>query len=252
MKNERIEQIKRYLQKHKSATVISLSKSLFVSTATVRRDLAQMEKQGLLERTHGGAMLKQNIDDESAFKLRTQKNIVEKRKIASLCLPLLKGESSIFLDGSSTVNCLIPLLSKLPQITVVTNGVRTALSLSKLENVTVKILGGELKTNGNSSLGASTLNQLSAMYFDYAILSCSGFTIDGVFTDTSEEQSFIKRLSAKNSKKVIVLADGSKANQSFLYKTFTASDIDYFITNESLPTPLKETLTHQNCQVITD
>ena len=160
MDNERFIEIRTYLAEHKSATVNELAEKLFVSSATVRRDLTEMQKQGLLQRTHGGAILNQNTDDESAFNARLQKNQYEKRRIASACAELIHGNSTMFFDGSSSVSCLVPFLSRYPQLTVVTNGINTAIELSKLENVNLHIAGGEFKNFGNSTLGSRTIEFL--------------------------------------------------------------------------------------------
>lgn len=250
MDNERFNEIRILLTENKSVTVNELAKNLFVSPATVRRDLTEMEKQGLLKRTHGGAILNQNTDEESAFSARKQKNQSEKRRIAAVCIELLHGNSTLFLDGSSSVNCLVPFLSRYPQINAVTNGVHTAIELSKLENLNVHIAGGELKNFGNSTLGNRTISFLQDFYFDFAVLSCSGLTADGIFTDGNSEQSAIKKLVAKNSAKVIMLVDSSKFGLTFMNKNFDLNAVDYIITDATPPYKFVGLINNSNCKLI--
>lgn len=250
MDNERYDEIKLYLAENKSATVKELALKLYVSAATVRRDLTEMEKRGIVQRTHGGAILHQNTDDESAFVARVQKNQPEKRRIAAAAAELLHGGCTIFLDSSSTVSCIVPFLSRYPQITVVTNGIRTALELSKAENVNVHMAGGELKTYGNGTLGFRTLEFIGGMFFDFAVLSCSGVSYDGFFTDGNAEQCAVKKLAAKNSAKTLLLADSAKFGLAFMNKTFTFSDADYLITDKTPPAEFNGFLEKSAVQLI--
>ena len=99
---ERQDEIIEIIKERKSVSVNDLAKELFVSCATVRRDLSAMEKAGLVRRTHGGAIITGSSSDESSTFLREQENVLEKKEIASLAVRFVKNNSSLYIDSSST------------------------------------------------------------------------------------------------------------------------------------------------------
>ena len=127
---ERQEEILEILNKNNSATVEELAQELFVSGATIRRDLRSMEKQGLIKRSHGGAMPFKSSAEESAFAIREQENTVAKKTIANLAVKLINKGDSVFLDSSSTTGLIIPMLNNFKYLSVTTTGLRNALLLS--------------------------------------------------------------------------------------------------------------------------
>ena len=134
---ERQEEILEILNRNKSATVDYLASKLFVSGATIRRDLRAMEEQGMIIRSHGGAMPFKSSSVETAFVVREQKDATAKRKIASLAVRLIKNGESIFADSSSTAGYVMGLLQDFTNLTVTTTGIRNATILSSTD-MTVK------------------------------------------------------------------------------------------------------------------
>ena len=145
MQNERQNAILQALKENKSANVADLAKKLYVSEATIRRDLAQMENMGLIERTHGGALLPENSEEISIF-FRMEKNAREKEKAATKALPHIPYFKSVFIDSSSTALALAERMD-LNHKTVVTNNLQTAIQLSKKPNINLILLGGNVAYN---------------------------------------------------------------------------------------------------------
>lgn len=123
--NERQNEILRTLKESKTASVNALAKALYVSEATIRRDLAEMKSMGLIERSHGGAILPENAEEISIF-FRMEKNANEKERAATKALPHIPPFKSLFIDSSSTALALAERLD-LSFKTVVTNNLQTAL-----------------------------------------------------------------------------------------------------------------------------
>jgi len=121
---ERHEQILQILMEKKSVTVGELSKTMFVSDATIRRDLSQMEKEGLIKRSHGGAVLFESTNDETSILMREQENIKQKKVIAEIALKFIKNHDTLLVDSSSTAGMVIPLLKNFKFISVITNGIK--------------------------------------------------------------------------------------------------------------------------------
>ena len=248
---ERQNEILEILGQKKSATVEELASELYVSGATIRRDLRAMEKQGLIKRSHGGAMLFKSSAEESAFAIREQENTQAKRTIARLASKLIKNGDSVFIDSSSTVGYVIPLLTTFKYLSVTTTGLRNALLLSQTDNVKIYIAGGEIQNHSNSISGTDTMDFISRIHADIAIVSCTGISINNGITDASIEQAKLKQQMKKNSSKIAVLCDSTKFDKVFLCKDFDFSDVDYLITEKTPPIEYVEKLAETKCKIVT-
>ena len=247
---ERQEEILDILNKNKSATVEELASELYVSGATIRRDLRAMEKQGLIIRSHGGAMPFKSSAEESAFAIREQANTNAKRTIANLAVRLIKNGDSVFLDSSSTVGFVIPLLNNFNYLSVITTGLRNALLLSQTNNVKIYITGGQIQNHSNSIIGTDTMDYISRIHANITIISCTGIDLNG-FTDSSIEQAKLKQQMRKNSDIVALLCDSTKFNKTFLCKDFDFNEIDYLITDKLPPVEYVEKIASSKCKLIT-
>ena len=225
---ERQEDILKYLKKNKRSKVNDLAKIMYVSPATIRRDLEEMSKLGLLERNHGGAVILQNSDEISIY-VRLTSNLKSKEEVSILASRLDIPFRTIFIDNSSTAyNWAIH--TNLSHKTVFTNSIVLANELSKLEDINVVLMGGMLSYNSNSLTGPITNNLLSSFHFDLYVCSCTSFSLDGIY-ESSIEQSTIKQIAKNNSTKSILLVDKTKFNKKSTYKTYDAIDFDYVYTN---------------------
>ena len=248
---ERQEEILDILNKSGSATVEELAGALFVSGATIRRDLREMERQGLIKRSHGGAMPFKSSAEESAFALREQENIIAKKTIANLAVKLVKNGDSIFLDSSSTTGFTIPLLNNFQYLSVTTIGLRNALLLSQTNNIKIYIAGGQVQNHSNSIIGSDTMDFISRIHADISFVSCSGVDLQNGYTDASIEQAKIKQQMRRNSGKVALLCDSTKFNKIFLCTDFNFGDVDYLITDKTPPIEYVEKIASTKCKIIT-
>ena len=247
---ERQEEILEILSKNKAATVDELASELFVSGATIRRDLATMEKQGLLKRSHGGAILFRSSADESPFALREQENTSAKRAIAELAFRLLKNGDMVFLDSSSTVGHVIPLMNNLKYLSVTTIGLRNALLLSQTNSIKTYIAGGQIHNHSNTVTGTDTMDYISRIHANIAILSCTGADLKNGFTDADIEQAKLKRQMRKNSDKVAMLCDSTKFGKTFMCSDFSFDEIDYLITDKMPPKEYLDRIATTNCKLL--
>lgn len=239
------------LNKNKSATVEELAAEFFVSGATIRRDLAQMEKQGLLRRSHGGAILFKSSAEESALAIREQTNIAAKRAMASLAFTLLKNGDSVFMDSSSTVGFVIPLLNNLKYLSVTTTGLKNALLLSNTNSdIKIYIAGGQIHNHSNSITGTDTMDYISRIHGDIAIISCTGADLKAGFTDADIEQSKLKRQMRANSDKVAMLCDSTKFGKTFMCFDFTFDEIDFLITDKMPPEEYLKKIAENKCKLL--
>lgn len=248
---ERQEEILDILNRNKSATVEELAAELFVSGATIRRDLRAMEKQGLIKRSHGGAMPFKSSAEESAFAIREQENIVAKKTMANLAAKLIKNGDSVFIDSSSTTGAVIPLLNNYQYLSVTTTGIRNALLLSQTNSVKIYIAGGQIQNHSNSIIGTDTMDYISRIHADICLVSCSGLDLENGFTESSIEQAKLKQQMRKNSTLVAVLCDSTKFGKTFLCTDFHFDDIDFLITEKTPPIEFVEKIAQTGCKLIT-
>ena len=220
---ERQNDILRKLKENKTASVSELAKELYVSEATIRRDLAEMKSMGLIERSHGGALLPENAEEISIF-FRMEKNASEKERAATKALPYIPPFKSVFIDSSSTALALAERID-LNFKTVVTNNLQTAIQLSKKPNINLILLGGSVHFNTNSATGSWTARQLADFSFDLMISSCAAIIGNEVF-ERSLEQKEIKRVAFERCKKRILLIDHSKFEAHGTYRLSDLREYD--------------------------
>lgn len=225
VKDSRKEEILQLINALGNVSVQELSEKTFASPSTVRRDLDKLEKQGLIRRHHGGA--------ESVLSLRPpqiirhQYNQKEKKQIAEKAAELIKPESCIFIDASTTVQYIIPFLAGIKNLTVYTNGADTAIGLASTKINTV-CTGGKLLSESMAYVGTTAIDAINKVFFDATFFSSAGFD-DNVISDWSEEETALRRAVIAQSKKKYFLADNSKRDKRFTYTVCRVSEIDEII-----------------------
>ncbi|MBN2300423.1 MAG: DeoR/GlpR transcriptional regulator [Acholeplasmataceae bacterium] len=247
---ERQDDILNVLSRDKVLSVHKLSKILYVSEATIRRDLIKMNNLGLIRRTHGGAMIAKNTAQESSFAMREIENLAQKKLLCSLAVRYINDHSVIYLDSSSTTMPIIPLLNRFQHLTVITHGIRTALMLSEMENIEVYIAGGRVGNFSNSILGNSVIEFYDTINADLALISGSGISENGDITDNNMEQAKIKKIIIEKSQKVLLLVDHTKLGKTFMNTTFRLEDVDILITDKVLNEPFNKIAENAKCEVI--
>lgn len=224
----RQEDILEYLKRTKKAGIHELSQRLFVSDATIRRELIELKKLGLIERNHGGAVILES-ENEIAISVRTERDANDKKETAEIALPHLPNFKSVFIDNSSTALVLARMMN-LRYKTVVTNGLVLASELSHREDVTVLMPGGSLFYHSNSLCGPVTLRSISEMHFGLMLASCSSISEDGAY-ESSLEQSEIKRMALKNSTNKVLLVGRTKFGGDAMYRTASLTEYNVIFTN---------------------
>ena len=230
--SERQNEILAILKSNKTAVVSKLAKELFVSEATIRRDLAEMQSMGLIERSHGGAILPENAEEISIF-FRMEKNASEKERAVTKAILHIPQFKSVFIDSSSTALALAERID-LNYKTVITYGLQTAAQLSKRPNLNLILLGGNVHFNTNSTTGSWTVKQLEDFSFDLMISSCAAVQ-DGSTYERSLDQKEIKRTAFSKCKSKILVVDHTKFGAYGTYRTASLADYDFVATNEAPP-----------------
>ncbi|MBR5192445.1 MAG: DeoR/GlpR transcriptional regulator [Clostridia bacterium] len=248
---ERQNEILEIVNAKKSVSVEELANELFVSSATIRRDLKVMEDMGLLKRSHGGAMSFTSSTEAPAFLVREQENTIAKKVIARLAIKFIKNGDSLFVDSSTTVGVLMPMLNDFKYLSVTTTGLKNALLLSQTNNIKVYIAGGIVENHSNSIIGTDAIDFISRIHANVAIISCLGVDLNRGYTDANIEQAKVKQQMRKNSDKVLMLCDSTKFNKTFMCTDFDFGSIDYLITEKTPPIEYVEKIANTKCKIIT-
>lgn len=227
---ERQEEIMHLLEQRKSMTVRTLSQLLYTSESTVRRDLAELERSGRVRRTFGGVVLEETLNKEVPLLLRRSQNHKQKELIAKKTRPLLSNGKVIFLDASSTVAHLVPIIGEFSDLTVITNSPNTALELGTVGGVRTFCTGGLLLEASQAFVGAEAEDTVRRFNADIMFFSSRGIDGDGNITDSSVEETSLRRLMLSHSQKSYFLYDSSKQGKRFMYNLCNIKDIDGTIT----------------------
>ncbi|MBE6602538.1 MAG: DeoR/GlpR transcriptional regulator [Ruminococcaceae bacterium] len=218
----RQDQILEILEKQGFVTVKYLSDTLHYSTATINRDLNSLQKRQLVSRTHGGVEAVRSAYVPILF--RTQKMRWEKRSIGRIAASFVKDGDTIFIDGSTTAQCMEEYLVNRKKLTVVTNNILLAVNLSKYKEIRVISLGGEIVEQPCMLCGRQTVEnaeqyRVDKMFFSTGAVSADGKIASGIY-------DLMLRAVAKNAKEVFYLVDHKKIDQPFsdIYCDFSAVD----------------------------
>lgn len=231
MNKEREKYILEKLLKTRKVTVKELSKELYASEPSIRRDLAHLEKQNLIKRVHGGAVIESfnNSYQKIPFVMRELENYDAKSIIAKKAAELVNDGDIIMMDASSTAYAMIPYLSQKNNITVITSGVKTLMLLSEY-NINSYSTGGKLLTSCLSLVGEDAVNTISKYNADIFFFSCRGISSDGFITDFSMDENFIRKKMHEHSKRSILLCAAEKLNKSYIHNLCSIDDIDSIIS----------------------
>ncbi|MEX2784888.1 DeoR/GlpR family DNA-binding transcription regulator [Streptococcus sp. H49] len=209
--------------------VSKLSKQFSVSYETIRKDLSYLEKKGLLIKSHGGAILKQNAI-ELSYNTREKENASDKKRIAQKALELIPDNSSIIIGTGSTTVELAYLLAQKSGYKIFTDSLPVTNALVNSDNQ-LFFFGGEFRPKSSSVFGGWTISQIKQVFVDMCFLGSDGFlNIDGPSSPSSSDV-FIDQEILKQSDKAYILADSSKFERKSLYKICNWSNITALITN---------------------
>ncbi len=207
-------------------SVEELVRRFQVSPVTVRRDLQYWEDLGAIERNYGGASLLQSFieeDEETYDRSRYMKAIAKRAAM------YVEDGDVIFINSSVTAVMLIDYL-KYKHVTVVTNNAR-AINYHPDPNVTILLVGGEVRFPKKSLTGDLALNTINSITADKCFIGCSGMTKDGISTANVKETMVNKSMLQRTKGPRFVLCDHTKIGLSFAFNYSDFDSIDYLITD---------------------
>ena len=221
--NSRQKKILEKINNTGSVRVAELSETLYFSEMTIRRDLQMMEKEGLLKRVHGGAVM-----NESEFKYpmwyRMEINKEQKKELARRAKKYLRDGQVIFFNSSSTLSYLLPYLRQYKNLTVITNSVHILFQTSKM-HIPCFLTGGRYNEIEGSLSGRQAETFLKTINPDIAFLSCEALSDDGQVTDGDADIAEIDKIAVERAKTSVLLMDSSKVGTLLTYTVCRTDDL---------------------------
>ena len=253
----RRERISRLVDARRRTSVAELSRLLAVSEATVRKDLAALEGEGRLVRTHGGAAAGGAVvavgrsRDELAFEVRERLLVAEKEAIGRAAAEMVEDGDSVAIDASTTALHLARALAARRELTVLTNGIRIAAQLAGRPGITVLVPGGVLRWEAFSLVGEWGDQMLRRVHIQMAFVGAVGFTLEHGLTDVDAGEAEFKRLLVETARRVVAVIDHSKWDR-VAFTTFCPADrVDLVITDAGAPAAMVDAARERGIEVRT-
>jgi DeoR/GlpR family transcriptional regulator of sugar metabolism len=229
-----------FLEERKEATIESLAAELGISSATVRRDLKELDDLGLVRRLQGGAVAVSSISKEAPFSVRETEHSREKKLIAQYAANFVKDGDVLFLDGGTTTEFLIPEIAARKGLTVITCGINIASILTRYPSIHGIMLGGEIHAESQTVAGliSQRLFDSFSIRCNIAFIAAAGVDAIAGATNRMIDRIPLKQRGMQISSQSILLADGSKFGRVSFGKIAEVEDFTHIITDSSAP--LKE------------
>lgn len=214
-----------------------LSAELQVSGETIRKDLIQLERLGLLRRVHGGAVPPDPLDHEPAVSRRSDWH-AEKTRIARAALAYLPERGAVLIDAGSTTAILADLMPAFG-LTAYTNALPIALALAQRTQLTVYTLGGRVRPVTLAEVDEIAARSMADINVDVAFLGTNGLTIERGLTTPDAAEAATKRLMLGTARQRVLLIDHSKIGLVRGHRHADLGDIDVLVTDRELPVDVR-------------
>lgn len=221
------------MEAKETATTEELAHFLKVSEMTVRRDLDYFQREGKLQRCHGGAVLVQRTVGEAAYEQKMAKDMEAKRRLADIAASLVKPGMTVYLDAGTTTYCLAEAIAQMEGLMVITNDLKIALRLLA-SPAEIVVLGGQVQKGTGSMLGDVALEQLGQLRPAIAFLGSASIDARLYNLTPTQEKAFLKQAVRSVAQSCYLIADASKFHSSALYAIDSLSVYDGVITDAVL------------------
>lgn len=229
---ERRRRIAEIIRSRGVVAVTELAEALSASEITLRRDLRVMADQGILMRTHGGAVLPAGLAHEPTYSEKARQAAAEKAAIARLAVGMVRPGDSIVLGAGTTTLALAHLLVDFPELTVVTNSLLVAQALLPASRVEVILTGGTLRRSIHALVGPAAEDSLRSLRASQTFISGNGLTAERGLSTPSPLVAAADRALAAAAQQIVVLADHTKVGVETMVQTVPLERIAILITDD--------------------
>ncbi|MBF6166490.1 DeoR/GlpR transcriptional regulator [Streptomyces gardneri] len=234
-------------------SVTELSDQYGVTTETVRRDLAVLDRMGLVRRVHGGAVPAAAL---TAIELgtgeREHSRAAEKDRIAKAALEFLPPTGgSVLFDAGTTTARIAALLPTDRELVAVTNSVPIAARLSGHAAVRLHLLGGRVRGVTQAAVGPETQRMLAELRVDVCFLGTNALTTSHGLSTPDIDEAAVKRAMVASAHRVVVVADSTKVGREDLVRFAEVEDVDALVTDTGVPDSVRSELSASGLEVVT-
>jgi DeoR family transcriptional regulator, fructose operon transcriptional repressor len=242
---QRQQQLLDILRERHSVELDDLAEALDVSTSTVRRDLETLERRGLVQRTHGGAVYlgeQRPPTDKPTYALATRmtERVESKRAIARVAAGLIEPHMTVLLDGGSTVVFAAEAIEARP-LQVLTNSISIANLFKDDERIELTLLGGTLYPRTEVTLGPLTTGTLADLHADLLLFSTVGIYGEDCF-NLNLEMARTEQVMMLQATRSVMLMDSSKFGRKSMARVCSLAEVDHVITDDGVDAVWRETL----------
>ncbi|MDY6873998.1 MAG: DeoR/GlpR family DNA-binding transcription regulator [Chloroflexota bacterium] len=223
--------IKDFLVETGFVSIADLSEEFSVSEMTIRRDLDELESQGFIQRTYGGAVSSEPTFFEMSFQAKSPQYGEEKRRIGRAAAEIIKSEDTIILDSGTTTDQIIRNLKTLPTA-IISNALNVVSEAMKYPEIEVFVAGGMLRSGLNYTIGPQTSAFMETVRADILFLAVEGVDTRAGFTVPDLYNADNKRAMARAAQKVIAVTDHSKLGRVSTSSIFALEQADLLITGK--------------------
>ena len=239
LKVDRFKQILSLVNSLKRISLADLEKTLGAPRITVQRDLVELENRKLVRRFHGGVMSIDFSDDFYNYDLKKSIHVEEKKKIAAKANSLVRENSAICLDSSSTAYFLSETMFP-TNVLALACGIDAFRNLSTREDGRAILAGGRMHPKTSTLYGPEMLATIRKFHFDLAFISSEAFVPGLGFFDPHEEEVAVKRALIESSKKIVMMIDASKISNASGIRVCENDEVDFVVTDNPEKSPLRK------------
>ena len=231
---QRQQKILEFLNEKHFSTVKELAGHVWSSESSVRRDIKALEAKGYISQIYGGVVLAEYENSVAPVVLRDSSNSAVKEELAKMATEHIFDGATIIMDGSSTVRRIIKHIAPFRNLKIISNNLRV---FSECENPDTRVYctGGLFLKQSNIFVGSGAEKYISGINADILFFSSQAISEDGVISDSSEEETALRRIMMSRAKKKIYLCDSSKLCTQKTFVICTKDDVDHIICNKKLP-----------------
>ena len=234
------------------ASVAELAQTYDVTTETVRRDLAALDRAGVVRRVHGGAvpvralhLVEQGVGERETTRADHKDAIAA---AATEFFPL--SGASVLLDAGTTTGRIAALVPADRELVVVTNSVPIAARLAGMPSVSLQLLGGRVRGLTQAAVGEQALRVLDTLRVDIAFIGTNAISVRHGLSTPDSEEAAVKRAMVRSANYVVVVADSSKVGREDFVSFAPISSVDVLITDTEISTADREQFSQQGVEVV--
>lgn len=247
---DRRDKILNKIQSEGSVRVDELSEEFNVSTVTIRNDLDFFEDKGMIHRTYGGALLRNNVYNDPSLEEKQKINMEKKSRIGKYAAGLVKDGESIILDSGTTTREIALRLKNKENLTLMTNAINIAMELAGIPALRLMLTGGVLRDKSYSLVGPEAERTMQNYYFDTFFLGVDGMDFEHGLTTSNPQEAQLNRLMVERSNKVIAVTDSSKFGRHSFSYICDLAPIHSVITDDQISEAYEERLEKRDIDVV--